>query len=696
MNDSLPFFHLTSQEINDLLLNEFLPEYQTYEHICFNRNVSYDKYDIVEFPSYLSIGENVECNYLDTSDLKDILNTNGTSIFSLISLNIRSIPKNLDEFFTDFHSCNFDVIGLCETRLSEAIYPLYKLPGYDLFCKNRNNLGGGVLLFIKSKYQISVIDEISIMESYLETIFVQVRLINGSSCLVGNFYRPPGGNINIFLTKIREILDTITCKFSNQKVYLMGDFNIDLFKISNNKYYSEYYSIMCSYGYSPSITRPTRVTSSTNSLIDQIWCNRLSEVSGCAVIFSTISDHFPISLWQQNSFSPENTSDSYVTYKCRKQNDQCHHDFREYLKKYMNFNYYRSVYNAEELYNRFIDDLTVAFNTCYPIIEKTRKKLDVSKPYITSELKIKIKYKHTLQKKYRKFPITYGELYKTVRNDLNKSLDRAKRSYYRDRLNLNKNDPKKTWNVVGEILGNEKVKSVISEINLENETITDEENIANAANEYFTNIGASLDENFDDSTDYMSYMRNIQINNSFVFSPVTKEEIVAILKGLKSSSPGHDSIPMRVYKDNVDILGDTILDISNKCLSQGIFPDRMKIAKVTPVFKAGDKNRIGNYRPISVLGSFSKIIEKIVFIQLNSYLNDNNVLSNFQFGFRSGFSTENAIQSFLSDVYSAFSEKKFSICVLMDLSKAFDSVKHSILLQKLHYYGIHGIALDFF
>ena len=78
--------------------------------------------------------------------------------------------------------------------------------------------------------------------------------------------------------------------------------------------------------------------------------------------------------------------------------------------------------------------------------------------------------------------------------------------------------------------------------------------------------------------EYMSYMRNIQINNSFVFSPVTKEEFLAILKGLKSSSPGHDSIPMRVYEDNADILGATILDISNECLSQGIFPDRMKIA----------------------------------------------------------------------------------------------------------------------
>ena len=89
---------------------------------------------------------------------------------------------------------------------------------------------------------------------------------------------------------------------------------------------------MCSYGYSPSIIRLARVTSSKNSPIDQIWYNRLSEVSGCAVVFSTISDKFPISLWQKNSFSHENTSDYYVSYKFSKQNDQCHDDFIEYCK----------------------------------------------------------------------------------------------------------------------------------------------------------------------------------------------------------------------------------------------------------------------------------------------------------------------------------------------------------------------------
>ena len=102
---------------------------------------------------------------------------------------------------------------------------------------------------------------------------------------------------------------------------------------------------------------------------------------------------------------------------------------------------------------------------------------------------------------------------------------------------------------MGEILGNGKVKSVISEINFESKMIIDAENIADVANEYFTNIRAALDENFDDSTYvYISYRNNIQINNSFVFSPVAKEELIAVLKGLKNSCPGHDTIPIQFFQ----------------------------------------------------------------------------------------------------------------------------------------------------
>ena len=138
-------------------------------------------------------------------------------------------------------------------------------------------------------------------------------------------------------------------------------------------------------------------------------------------------------------------------------------------------------------------------STCYPVIEKLKKTWHIKILYYFW-IKNEIKNKHTL-KTYRKFPITYRELYKNVRKDLNKTLDKVKRCYYRDESNLNKNDSKQIWNVVGEILGNNEVESVIYEINLENESIIDAENIENVANTYFTNIGTSL----------------VQMNNSFIF-----------------------------------------------------------------------------------------------------------------------------------------------------------------------------------
>ena len=139
---------------------------------------------------------------------------------------------------------------------------------------------------------------------------------------------------------------------------------------------------------------------------------------------------------------------------------------------------------------------------------------------------------------------------------------------------------------------------------------------------------------------------HMPINDSFSFSPVTPDELTAVMNGLKSSSPGHDDIQVSAYKNNIVILGGVILHICNKSLSQRIFYDQIKVAKITPVHKNGDKKWIGNYRPISVLNSFSKIIEKIVVNQLNNYLLFNSILSNCQFGFRPGLSTENAIQQY--------------------------------------------------
>ena len=127
-----------------------------------------------------------------------------------------------------------------------------------------------------------------------------------------------------------------------------------------------------------------------------------------------------------------------------------------------------------------------------------------------------------------------------------------------------------------------------------------------------------------------------------------------------------------------------------------IFPEKMKIAKVTPIFKSGKKELLTNYRPISVLSCFSKILERIMYNRVYNYLNDNNLLFHKQFGFRKGHSTDHALIKLIDSIYDSFNQNKYTLGVFIDLSKAFDTVDHNILIDKLNSYGIKTIALSSF
>ena len=131
-------------------------------------------------------------------------------------------------------------------------------------------------------------------------------------------------------------------------------------------------------------------------------------------------------------------------------------------------------------------------------------------------------------------------------------------------------------------------------------------------------------------------------------------------------------------------------------LSQGIFPDNLKVAKITPIFKASESSSLFNYRPISVLPCFSKILERIVYNRLYKYIYKNNILYNKQFGFQKHHSTDHAILQLFEQISDSFENDKFTVSVFIDLSKAFDTVDHNILLEKLIYYGITGTNLHWF
>ncbi|CAH2087362.1 unnamed protein product [Euphydryas editha] len=185
--------------------------------------------------------------------------------------------------------------------------------------------------------------------------------------------------------------------------------------------------------------------------------------------------------------------------------------------------------------------------------------------------------------------------------------------------------------------------------------------------------------------------------NSLFLRPTDEKEISEIISKLKiKSTPGYDNICNEIIKSCSNVLVTPIAFLCNQSLSTGTVPDIWKIANVSPIFKAGDPLEISNYRPISLLSTLSKILEKVVNKRLTIFLQKEGLLAENQFGFRTNRSTEDAVMQLVNHVSNSIETGTRCIGVFLDLAKAFDTVSRPILLKKLEFYGVRGIALDWF
>ena len=282
-----------------------------------------------------------------------------------------------------------------------------------------------------------------------------------------------------------------------------------------------------------------------------------------------------------------------------------------------------------------------------------------------------IKEKNKTAKHHSKHPITYGETYKRLRNNVTNEIRNAKRIYFKDKFEQSTGNPKKTWKVINEVLKRKSKNKTCDEFIINDDITSDPSIIVDRFNEYFSTIGTELANKLPlPEVDFRSFLgpRN---ENNFRFDNITTDDVVRIVRDMKDCSSGCDEIPMKVLRGVLVAVITPLTHICNISLKSGVMPDPLKISRITPIHKSNKRNEINNYRPISILSVISKIIEKIVCNQLTHFFNSCSIFNNYQYGFRVGRSTESALNSFIGDILSGFDQGKATVAAFLDLSKAF-------------------------
>ena len=217
-------------------------------------------------------------------------------------------------------------------------------------------------------------------------------------------------------------------------------------------------------------------------------------------------------------------------------------------------------------------------------------------------------------------------------------------------------------------------------LNIDGKTITDPKLITNSFNSYFGSIAQKTKNNIKQSNKCFSDFLTSPNTRSFFISPTDKGEVSDTIKNLNNNkSVGPMSIPSAILKQIAPTISAPLSKIINLCFETGLFPTCLKTANVIPVHKKESKLNINNYRPISLLSNIGKMIEKLMYIRLYSFLNNSNTLYQLQFGFRNNHSTNHALIQITEDIREAIDSNNFACGVFIDLQKAFDTVEHSIL-----------------
>ena len=622
--------------------------------------------------------------------LEDLCSKKG---LKLLHQNIRGLQGSFDELKNILLRNKIDVFGLTEIFVNKILPDsMFSIPGYTFIRIDRNSgSGGGVGVYIRNG--IDYTRRIGLENDSYESIWIEIKPKKSKPIILGIIYRPPDSSTYLskdFNQTLNENL--LTLDKESKETIIMGDINVDYVKDNDHR---EIKISFTNNGFKQLLKTPTRITPTSATLIDIIHANNSQNISHTAVIPSSLSDHdLTACVRKMNNikYAPENI-------RCR---DYRNYDVNQINNDLLNVNW-EQVYNktsSSEAWKVMETILKETLNTSAPFISKRIK--GKPSPWITDRIKTEMNSRDQLMRKARKSKkYSDWKLYRQKRNYVNNEIKRTKRSYYKTKLTENATNPDKFWKTIKEIFpAKSKERKLPNSFKLSSHTINDKHTIANEFCRFFITVANNLKKKAFPLVNLVWKPKNTAINftkHQFSFRNVTEQEVLKHLKHLKRKcAVGLDDIPSSFLKDTAYVIAKPLTHIINCSLRNGTVPDSFKHAKVTPIFKSGAQDILDNYRPISVLPTVSNVLESCVHNQLMEHLENHNLLSSCQFGFRKNRSTEHASVYFTDKIRKAMDSGLFTGAIYIDLSKAFDTISHSTLIDKLPDFGITGISQDWF